>query len=710
MKKLYLFLLVLYFLIPTSGNGSNDNPGREDKKKFKKSMKLIDKGKFRQAEASLLDLWKTDTANLEYNYELALLYFYDLKKSELAHKYFLKVQQIVGDHIDEFPELHYYLGQTYQFNGDFENAIKEYVQCNEAELQIKDEIAGKIERDIAACRYAMTLSTRPDVRIRNLSNRINTWFAEYVPVPVMQDSMLLFTSIRPPVMSTHYGFEGPEYFEKIYISRRSGKKYSFAEVYSNFPEFNGLNMKPRKHNAVVGMNYDGNTLLLYRKNKLWTSVFTEGKWQKPVKIQKEINFSFYQPHVSVTRDGNTLFFSSWSRKTGFGNLDIYMCKKDEKGNWGHAINLGKEINTPMNEDSPEISPDGKTLYFSSQGHPGVGGFDIFRSDFTNGSWSQPVNMGLPVNSPGDDIFFRFAKDNRIAYFSSYRKDGIGNMDIYEAEFLPLFFRCDDPLHRPLAAAAIFIDVTDTVTAGIPVVLKPGNPRADKYHFNDCVWKADTTLYINQPEIRPVFTNPGVYTVILEANAVQDETKETETVCISKQITVMTGEQILAQQIKNQNSDTVTVASDTTTLAQNNNITTQNADTTAIAQNTTQPVEPLNLPELQNVYFAFNSAEISDDAAGILDKNILMLKNGSGVKIVITAHADPQGDASYNKTLSERRAKSVYKYIISKGIDPSLITETRGLGEESLLTPTSEAPAGTIPYYKLSRRCEISVVK
>lgn len=722
MKKLYVqFVLWFFFTSFASASfacPSGGNPqSKEDKKKFRQTMKLIDKGQFRHAEANLLDLWKKDSMNLEYNYELALLYFYDLKMSEKAHRFFLRVRHIVGDNIDEFPELYYYLGQTYHFNGEFENAISQYRQCNEKELQIKDEIAGKIDREISSCNYAMTLHTRPDVRIRNLSNRINTWFAEYVPVPVMSDSMLLFTSQRPPVMSTHYGFEGKEYFEKIYISRRSGKKYSFAEVSSNFPEFNGLVVKKRRHSAVVGMNYEGNLMLLYRKNKVWTSEYKDGKWQKPLKIQKAVNFSFYQPHVSMTKDGNTLYFSSWNKKAGFGKLDIYCCEKKTNGQWGQAVNLGLEINTNDDEDSPEISPDGKTLYFSSKGHKGIGGFDIFKSERVNGQWSKPVNLGLPVNSPGDDIFFRFSKDERIAYFSSYRKDGLGNMDIYEAEFFPLFFRCGDSEHSALAANFIGVDLRDTIAAGETVPIKPINPRSGKYHFNDCIWKIDTTVYVHVPELSYTFMNPGIYNVTLEANVVHSETKETETYCISKQIFVMTAEQILAQQTRTEKSDTSAVPSDTISLALNNAQTTDGTAKDTLLQTSdvsatsvTATALPADIPAMQNVYFGFDRADVDPDAAAILNQNIAALKKHSDLKVIITAHTDSQGDAGYNKKLSERRAKAVYQYLINNGIDPSRISEFKGMGMKQLPEPTADAPANTIRYHKLSRRCEIGIVK
>ncbi len=728
---LVLFVLLISFALPVAG--SNEKPGREEKKKFRKSMRLIDKGQFRHAEANLLELWKADSNNLEYNYELALLYFYDLKKSEQAHRFFLKVKDIVGNP-DDYPELHYYLGQTYHFNEEFENAIDEYSQCNEYELEIKDEIAGKIDKEIAACKYAMTLTKRPDVKIRNLSSRVNTWFAEYVPVPVMNDSMLLFTSIRPPVISTNYGFEGPVYFEKIYISRRSGKKYGFAEPSGNFVEFNGLNVKRRKHNAVVGMNYDGNLLLLYRKNKVWTSEFKDGKWQKPKLIQKSVNFSFYQPHVSMTKDGNTVYFSSWS-KNGFGNLDIYKSEKNDNGRWGQAINLGFEINTAYNEDSPEISPDGKTLYFSSQGHKGIGGFDIYKSEFINGSWTKPENMGMPINSPGDDIFFRFSKDKRIAYFSSYRKDGLGNMDIYEAEFSYLFEKSNDPESQAAASAFVGFDIADTLNPSVPLVIKPQNRQPDKYHFNDCHWKIDTMLFYYTGQVDYTFLKTGTYNLQLELNVVQNETKETETFCISKPVVIMTQEQILAQNTARHSVDSTVVPTDTTQVIASVNTTEIKDTTQTIAavntteiKDTTQTIASANttnnipnvinntnvantaIPALQNIYFDFDKSFVNTAASKTLDGNIEILKANSGLKITITAHTDNQGSSQYNKLLSERRAKAVYDYIVSKDIDKTRIIQVAGKGEEALPAATSDAPANTISYHKISRRCEIALTK
>ncbi len=145
---------------------------------------------------------------------------------------------------------------------------------------------------------------------------------------------------------------------------------------------------------------------------------------------KNINSSQYNiPSVSLSKDGNTIFFVSY-RKEGVGGKDIYQSVKDSQGNWSKATNLGEIINTKLDEESPFLSEDGKTLYFSSKGHDGIGGYDIFKSQLTGDSWSSPENMGIPVNSAEDDIYLIIDNEASNGFFASARDGGIGGMDIY----------------------------------------------------------------------------------------------------------------------------------------------------------------------------------------------------------------------------------------------------------------------------------------
>jgi hypothetical protein len=152
------------------------------------------------------------------------------------------------------------------------------------------------------------------------------------------------------------------------------------------------------------------------------------------KLNENVN-GFFETAGSITKDGNIIFFAS-QRPGGEGETDIYMARKLPNGNWAQAQNLGNKVNSRYKEDFPEIAPDGKTLYFSSQGHAGMGDFDLFKTvwDEPTNTWSEPKNLGYPVNSVGDDRSISFTENNRIAYISAVREGGFGDLDLYRIKF------------------------------------------------------------------------------------------------------------------------------------------------------------------------------------------------------------------------------------------------------------------------------------
>jgi len=189
---------------------------------------------------------------------------------------------------------------------------------------------------------------------------------------------------------------------------------------------------------VSCLSADGKTLLLslgdsYNSDIL-SATFDGTKWSKAVKLNKNINTKYWESHASISDDGNWLVFSS-DRPGGFGGLDIYVSKK-ENGDWGPAINIGPEINTTLNEDSPFLINNSKTLFFSSQDHESIGGYDIMKSDkMSNGLWDKPKNLGYPVNTPDDNIFFMPVSGGKAGFISVYREgEGYGKQDIYKITF------------------------------------------------------------------------------------------------------------------------------------------------------------------------------------------------------------------------------------------------------------------------------------
>lgn len=222
-----------------------------------------------------------------------------------------------------------------------------------------------------------------------------------------------------------------KYFEDIYVSTKVDQEWST-------PIGLGDQVNTDNHDACVGLSSDGTTLITYKTNEVYTggdlyySELEGVEWQKPVKFGDNINSAYLEPSASFTSDMNKLYFSS-NRPGGFGDKDIYRVVRFPNGEWSLPQNLGPEINTEYDDDAPFIHPDGRTLYFSSKGHNTMGNYDIFKSDLNeDGTWSKPENLGYPLNTTDDDIYFVLSADGRRGYFSSGRPGGYGGQDLYVA--------------------------------------------------------------------------------------------------------------------------------------------------------------------------------------------------------------------------------------------------------------------------------------
>ena len=332
------------------------------------------------------------------------------------------------------PNALYLLGRAYQYDYRFDDAIKAYNDFKTEGKGASDNLKDA-DVQIQNCMNAKELMKFPaNVTFENLGKNINSSFDDYYPFVPSDESFILFNSKR----------SGPgkekvtanSFTPSIYISYVKDGQYQ--------PSINiGQPIdQVGKSSEVVGLSKEGDYMLFYyfQKNDFGSIYFTTDEAGKnfstPMALPDNINMKgHYQIAASITADGNTLYFAS-DRPGGLGGVDIYMCKKLPNGNWGTALNLGATVNTPSNEDFPNIAPDGKTLYFSSQGHTGMGGYDIFKAvwnDSLNG-WSAVQNMGYPINTPDDDMNFRLATNGRYGYISQIRKGGFGGLDIYRITF------------------------------------------------------------------------------------------------------------------------------------------------------------------------------------------------------------------------------------------------------------------------------------
>ena len=313
----------------------------------------------------------------------------------------------------------FYLGDAYRINNQLERAIQTY---NDFKKRTTDKIFDftLVDDEIKACRLALILEKRPVTVVAvNLGEIVNTRFSESNPVVTPDETMIVYAAKLP-------------FYQAMFYSKRENGRWSTP-----------VNMIPEL--GIDGdcfptsISPDGTELYLYRSNEylgdLYVTNFKNGKWGKIRKLNGNINTKYWESHACISSDGKTLYFTS-NRKGGYGGLDIYKTTRASTTNddWGPAQNLGPVINSSYNDDTPFITADGKRLYFSSFGHETMGGYDIFYSDFNaDGTWGKPVNMGYPVNTPDDELFFNPLKNGSIAYVAKYDSKGYGKFDIFRLE-------------------------------------------------------------------------------------------------------------------------------------------------------------------------------------------------------------------------------------------------------------------------------------
>ncbi len=261
------------------------------------------------------------------------------------------------------------------------------------------------------------------VEIKKLGDNINTPFDEYAPNITADGLQLFFTSRKPFTEKEKKKNKASK--EKIYVSKRNSINEDWGPAISISDSIN----IPTKNISNIAVSNDGQTLLIYYDDngngEIYESVLKGTQWTKPTSLGAPINTPFHESSASIAPDGKTIYFVS-NRKGGKGDRDIWVSTRLDNGQWSNPVNLS-EINTSEDEEAVFIHPDGKTLYFSSKGYKGFGGYDIYISRFENGKWTTPINHGPPLNTPGDDYFLVLAADGTFGYFTS-------GGDIYQANF------------------------------------------------------------------------------------------------------------------------------------------------------------------------------------------------------------------------------------------------------------------------------------
>lgn len=423
MKKIILVILLLSATIELY---SQKNYSRKHRDVFEEAKLYFYDGDYETALSIFEQLYVIDTTYNEINYMIGACMINIRGKENQAFDYLARA--VVGD----IKEANFWLARAYHFKMDFTNAIKYYKYYEHfPEKEIPDE---EIKRYIEMSVIARVMIENPvDVKLINLGPGINTKYSEYVPLVSSDLNEMYFTSRRPDGTGGRMD-EFDNYYEDIYYSQKIDGDWA--------PAVNvGPPLNTETHDATVSLTSNGNEMIIYRTNKnltggdLYLSQHSKTGWENPIKLTENVNSEFQEASAIIAPDGEIMYISS-NRPGGYGGKDLYRVRKLPTGEWSLPENLGPTINTAYDEDAPFIHADGVTLYFSSNGLKTMGGYDIFESKIDeNGFWSIPNNLGYPINTVKDDIFFVMSPDGQTGYYSSDMEGGYGLQDIYKIDIL-----------------------------------------------------------------------------------------------------------------------------------------------------------------------------------------------------------------------------------------------------------------------------------
>jgi len=446
---LILFLLIKGFQL----HSQND---REIRKHFTMAEHYFELKNYKKTTEHVLEIDKQPKTPLNENPDFNFIagtsfWFSDTMKLRAIPHFedYLKVTK-------EEVEVIIWLAKLYHMNYQYDKAKQRYIEYanyiksdDQLNPVLQNKLLHEIDRAILSCEYGKMLSIIPSKsQIDNLGDSVNSGYNEYAPVINKFETELYFTRKSPNNKGGKTNEKG-EYFEDIYhttilngslLSRDSSKYSGFVHITDSMKFSHAKNIgspiNTELHDAAIQLSHNDEQLFIYKNNHVWLSEKnTENKFSTPHPIEglsDILNSGNYEPSVSINASENIIYFAS-ERSGGFGGLDLYRTIKKD-GVWQAAENLGPTINTEYDEDSPYIDPNNSTLYFSSKGHSSMGGYDIFKTYLIDSTWTYPMNMGFPLNSNSDDIFFTMTEKYNRGYFSSDRTGGKGKMDIYRISF------------------------------------------------------------------------------------------------------------------------------------------------------------------------------------------------------------------------------------------------------------------------------------
>lgn len=675
MKKIYILSCLLGPLSLLAQNVEFDkNLFKEQKTEFKEAVKNIEVGdeyyfsqpmaRYPQAMPYYEAANKFNPNNGELNFKIGMCYLNSNLKFK-ALSYFEKAYKLKPD---VSPDIHFYLGKGSQLAKEWDKAIAEYeLYKKSANPKESADLIAQATKKSAECASGKKLQASPiRVWIDNMGGNVNTDAPEYGMIMNADATEIYFTSRRPNTTGGGKDEYINEWFEDIYTSKRVNGAWT--------PALNvGAPLNTKGHDATVALSPDGSKMIIYLDDNgdgnLYESLKKNDVWGKPKKLDDDICSPYHESSAWYSSDGKKLYFISnrplEGKKGAPKDKDIYVASWNaEKKRWDNVTRLPETINSKYEEDGVFLHPDGKTMYFSSQGHTSMGGYDVFYSVLQdNGSWSAPVNVGYPVNTPDDDVFFVVSASGKNAYMTSFREDGFGEKDLYKITFL-------GEEKQPL------LNTEDILLAssGVPVSEKVIEPKVE-------VRKSEMALL--KGVVRDAKTNKPLEASIELIN------NENNTVLAEFSSDATTGK-FLVSLPAGKNYGIAVKVNGYLFHSENFEIPKESDYQEFTKDVYMKKVEVGEVIVLRNIFFDLNKYTLRNESQSELDRLTKLMQDNPTLRIQISGHTDSRGSASLNKELSANRAKTVVDYLVNKGIDSKRM-ESQGYGKEQPII-TDEAIA------------------
>lgn len=735
---------------------------------------LIMDGNFYQSTIVADKLLELNPDNSNYNYRKGLALLNSSSDHYLAKPFLEKAIKSTSTSYDLFStkeinapvDSYFYLARHLHLSNQIDEAVK-YYQEYITKAGKNPELLNQSLLHISQCKVAKhELEYPKNYQIINLGSVINTADPEYAPVISLDGQSLYFTSRRLRADSSNAGIKEPVanmYLEDVYFSiKEDGKEWQSPELI----DF----CMPERNEATVAVSTDERNIYIYKDDQgngdIFYSEFQDGKFKElePLNIVG-VNTEFWEPHITVSIDGKSKYFSS-DREGGFGGRDIYRIVTLPNGEWSLPQNMGPTINGPYDEDSPFISLDNKTMYFSSNGPKSMGGFDVFisvRDD--EGQWSEPINLGYPLNSTGDDIYYTTTADGKTGYLSSFRKDGFGDKDIYEIknDFL-------GQQNISLLKGEIVIAGGQELPEDIEVTINCLNcdetnirtvvPRIrDGKFFSTLPKCSDYELIYTRGEDKIEFHRSSIKTncldeyeeieerilLKLEAMSVIPFMKYTLAGTVADFVSKVKLDSVTVEFINGEGNvfENYTTNGngefnsaileqrffgdkiDFQIRLSKKDYMTQKFDVHLVLgeESHIQLTYLIDKPEvgkdisevlaINPIYFDLDKSDIRPDAEIELNKIVAIMNDNPTIKIELGSHTDCRGSESYNISLSDRRAKSSADYIQKRISNPNRIYG-KGYGESKLVNNCkcegAKVSSCSEEEHQANRRTEFRIVK